>query len=383
MNESKVAKSERKARTNSHEELIIAGVQAICKHGIDQVTVSTVTSITGHSRPTFYSYFGDVEGMFAEIWITYGPAWFDQLLDFEPREETEWENHLSWAMLQILSIAHRAPEVSEVVIPDVQKWWKANAGKTEVAQLRTSWLLGVQLGVKMARMITPECVLAEQVIPAIRAIPDSLDGTPILDKLAPLPDLSDVPAFLANPLSREDELMQAAAEVVASSGVKAASVARVARKCRVSTGTIYPRFQTGADLLTATFDSAINKVVSANLEHLDTMKNVADQFGYVVIVGQSENRRVWRDFRQEMHLAAMYDHELRKMIRPGFEATRNRLVDISRSAGVIAEEFIDPATWLMHAIAVGLTMLQHAGIAVGKMDHRIVIRFLGSVVSPR
>ena len=50
---------------------------------------------------------------------------------------------------------------------------------------------------------------------------------------------------------------------------------------------------------------------------------------------------------------------------------------------MIAEEFIDPATWLMHAIAVGLTMLQHAGIPVGKMDHRIAIRFLGTVISPR
>ena len=377
------AKSERQGRTNSHEELINAGVQAICKHGIDQVTVSTVTSITGHSRPTFYSYFGDVDGMFAEIWLQYGPAWLDGLLSFEPREETEWDVHLSWAMLQILSISHRSPQVSEVLVPDARKWWKENAGTTDTAQLRTSWLLGVRLGVNMAKLITPDCVLAEQVIPALRAIPDNLDGTPILKNLSPIPDLDEVPEFLANPLNREDELMQAAAEIVASSGVKAASVARVARKCRVSTGTIYPRFQTGSDLLSATFDSAINNVVSANLKQLREMGEVADQFGYVVMVGQSANRRVWRDFRQEMHLAAFYDHELREMIRPGFEATRNRLVDISREAGVISEDFIDSATWLMHAIAVGLTMLQYAGIPVSKMDHRIVIRFLASVVSPQ
>lgn len=383
MSDQKVAKTERKARTNSHEELIVAGVQAICKHGIDNITVSTVTGITGHSRPTFYSYFGDVQGMFAEIWIHYGPAWLDKMMDFEDHEETEWENHLSWAMLQIVAIAHRAPEVAEVMVPDFQEWWKENAGKTDVAQLRTSWLLGIQLGVKMAKMITPDCVLAERVIPVIRAIPDKLEGSPVVEKLNPVPDLSLIEPFLANPLSREDELMQAAAEVVASSGVKAASMARIARKCRVSTGTIYPRFPTGSELLAATFDSAINNVVTANLQGLDAMKNVADQFGYVVIVGQSENRKVWRHFRQEMHLAAMYDHELRKMIKPGFEETRDRLVKASRAAGAIAEEFIDPGTWVMHAIAVGLSLLQNAGIAVGKMDHRIAIRFLGSVISPR
>ena len=381
--ETEAAKTKRNPRSNSQEELVNAGVQAICKLGIDQVTVSTVTSITGHSRPTFYSYFGDVDGMFAEIWLKYGPGWLDKMVAFDDQQESEWENHVSWALLQILSITHRSPEVAEVLIPDAQKWWSENSGDTEAAKLRMAWLIAIQLGVKMAKLITPDCIAAERVIPAVRALPDNLEGSPILENLAPRPDLSEAPEFLENPLSKEDQLVQAAAEVVASSGVKAASVARIARRCRVSTGSIYPRFQTGADLLSATFDAAIHSVVTANIKGLDSFEDVGDQYGFVIMVGQTPQRKIWRNFRQEMHLAAMYDHDLRKMIRPGFEETRNRLVEFTRRSDSVAEEFLDSATWLMHAIPLGLTMLQYAGINVASMDHRIAVRFLGSVISPR
>lgn len=367
-------------RSNSHEELIAAGIQAIFERGVDQVTVSHVTSISGHSRPTFYSYFGDIHGMFAELWIQFGIAWLDSLLEFEDEPKDAYAQQIDHAMLQIFALTHRTPEVAEVVITDVKKWWAEKFKGNQYTELRAAWIMSVRLGVYIAEKITPGIALSEKVLPALRAIPDNLDGHPMLKGLGPLEEIPQAAPMIRSDSSVESELLEATASVVASSGVAAASVARIARKCRVSTGTVYPRFATGFDLLEATFDAAIKDIVRGNLDHLKTYGLTLDRYGLIISGGLGENRRVWRDYRLEMYLAAMYDERMVKMMGPGFEETRNILVSESITQEAVSPEFVDPLSWLMQALAVGLGLLFNAGAPVQRLDHRIVIRFLAAAV---
>ncbi len=57
------------------ERFMRAGIEAIAEKGIDNVTVQYVSEKAKSSRPTFYSYFGDINGFLAETWIFKAPMW--------------------------------------------------------------------------------------------------------------------------------------------------------------------------------------------------------------------------------------------------------------------------------------------------------------------
>ena len=109
----------------------------------------------------------------------------------------------------------------------------------------------------------------------------------------------------------EDAIMNATIEVVANSGVAAASVARIARKSRISTGSIYPRFATGKALVEKSFDRAIADIVSGNLQQAGSVGLGTDQYGLIIRAGFGKNRSVWRNYRIEMFLASLHDESIR------------------------------------------------------------------------
>jgi len=182
---------------------------------------------------------------------------------------------------------------------------------------------------------------------------------------------------LANPGNTEENIMRATIEVIANSGIEAASVARVARKCRVSTGTIYPRFPTGRTLVEASFTEAINDIVASNLSQASTIGFGFDQYALTVRAGFGDNRRIWRDYRLEMHVAALHDEALARIMQPGFEQSRQMLVNSAMTMPGMKREVVDAVTHMMQACAIGFSILFNAGVPLEKLDHRKMVRYYG------
>jgi AcrR family transcriptional regulator len=372
--------SANQAKVSSFDALLDAGVASIANKGIDRVTVADVIAISGHSRPTFYSYFGDVNGLLAEIWIKHGRARLDAEITAVAGsgERTGSEVGIDQTLLQIMCVAHRIPEVAEVVLPDIREWWAELTKGNRYIELRTAWILAVQIGIAMSVHVDPENRQAATVLPLLKQMPDNMDGSLLLLGLDEMPGFPEAEPVLEKPESVDEQIMRATIEIIANSGVDAASVARIARKCRVSTGTIYPRFGTAEDLLEKAFEASIRDVVSGNLRQAGTTGLGFDQYGLTVASGFGENRRIWRDYRLEMHLAALHNPKLCELMKPGFEVSRNMLVDSIKSVPILGKRVAEPLSYLMQVLALGLSIMHNLGLPLKTMDHRIVVRHLGA-----
>jgi AcrR family transcriptional regulator len=370
-------------KSSSYDELLLAGIEAVARFGLDRVTVADVIKISGHSRPTFYSYFGDINGMLAEIWIRFGREMLDSQLYEVGAGAAPVERNLDLesTLMQIMCAAHRLPEVQEILVPDYADWWKQATKGNHYIELKLSWILAIKIGIALSEHIDPQHQIAGMVLPILRTMPDNLDGSPLLAGLGDFPPFPEANSVIVEAETTEDAIMNATIEVVANSGVGAASVARIARKSRVSTGSIYPRFTTGRDLVEKSFDRAIADVVRGNLEQAGDMGFGADQYGLTIRTGFGDNRKVWRNYRIEMFLASMHDEGIRNKMVPGFETTRQQLVDGISTVPEFGTALSQPLSYLMQVLGLGLSILHNAGLELAQLDHRIPARYIGAAIA--
>lgn len=365
-------------RTSSYEELLHSGIRAIASKGVDHITVGDITKISHHSRPTFYTYFGDINGFLAEIWLKFGIEWLDSLL--ADTSELPPTSDLNSALLEILVVSHRNKEIAEVLDQDLQSWFEARTAGSEVRAVKLAWYISTKIGMYLNAPISPAAVSANQLSKYMLAIPDNVYDLPEFEDLAkvPMPHRSPMPGISKIDSDLEKLLLAAVIDVVANSGVAATSMARIARRARVSTGTIYPRYKTTDMIISASYDQAIRQIVAGNISQLDS--NVGpDEYGAIVVAGFEESRKSWRNYRLEMCLEAQHNKALAQYMHGGLEETRAILDENLVKYGFDVQQRL-AITHLMQNLAVGASLLFNAGVPVHELDHRIPPRFIESLL---
>jgi len=365
-------------RTTSYDELLQSGVKAIATKGVDRITVGDVTKISHHSRPTFYTYFGDMNGFLAEIWLKFGLDWLDSLLN--DTSEIPPSNELNTAILEIFVISHRNREIAEVLDVDLQTWFEVRSAGNPVRAVKLAWYLSTKIGMYLNAPITPAAVSANALSKIMLAIPDDVYELPEFADLAklPMPERKPMPGIQKSESDLDKLLLAATIDVVSNSGVAASSMARIARRARVSTGTIYPRYKTTEQIISASYNQAIRQIVAGNVSQLDT--NIGpDEYGAIVVAGFEESRKSWRNYRLEMCLEAQHNESLAEYMAGGLEETREILDTNLVKYGFTAEQRL-AITHLMQNLAVGISLLFNAGVPVQRMDHRVPPRFIESLL---
>ena len=368
------ASSKAKKRA-SFDDLLVSGVQAIAEKGLDHVNVMDVTTRSQVSRPTFYTYFGDMNGFFAEIWLHYGREWLDAQLD----ATADLDPDTDLALLEIFAASRRIPELLEVVQPESQRWWDEKFDGDHAAKQNASWFLGARIGYKISKGVSAKGALGEALYPMLNVTAEEL-ASPLMAGLGH-PDKLPVPmsGIQYEDASVEDSLTHAAVEVIAKSGVAAASMTRIARRARVSTGSVYPRFKNSESLIQSSFQKAIRDIVSGNVAVIEAGGPGVDQYGQAVNTGFGAERETWRNYRIEMHLAAAHDSTLARFMEPGFEETATLLRDSAMRMSV-GEREATALAWFMHVHAIGVSLLFNAIPEIGQLDYRIMARHLGNLL---
>jgi len=351
--------------------LIEAGISAIADEGIDQVSVQSISDAAKTSRPTFYSYFGDISGLLAEIWLAKADDWLDSLL--EPTKVIGSlkgsEKKLNRAMTEILAAAHRIPEVLELTEPKIESWWDKHDYKTDIEKEIAIWLMAVRIGSTITDPVDSNVHGAAFIEPIL----NSIDIAKYKNLKLPKPSLPPVTDPTPKTETLDSRLLQAAIEVIASAGVKSASMARVARRAQVSTGALYPRFAKVDELIEGSFELAISEIVQQNFGLLNATNFAADEFGQFVMAGLMPARKTWRNFRIEIHLGARTRPNLAKRMAKNLKATNALLATKLRpyeKTGMTD----GPIPYLVHCIGIGLAVLQNAGLEISNLDHRLVSR---------
>lgn len=363
------------------QSFVAAGLQAINQVGIDRVSVSQITEIAKSSRPTFYAYFGDLAGLWAEAWLSYGEEFLGRLSDPEYRVEVAdaGEKNKMAALLEIFTVSHRIPEVAEIVEPSVKTWWTKHKGQTQLSELKLAWLAANRLGSWLTQPIEPKAIMSHILEPVLAVVGDAPTGLPEDPRFKELPKIKDPQSPTE---SVEGQLLDAAIRVIASSGVAAASMTRIARNAQVSTGTIYPRYATGEEILLEAFGHAITQVVDENFSYIDETGFAPDQFGAVVIAGLGEARKSWRNFRVETHLNGRINVPLAKKMRKALEETNQRVM-LGLGALPISAGEREAVAFLVHTIGIGMALLQNSKLPVSEIDHRVITREMIAAMAKR
>lgn len=334
--------------------------------GIDQLSVSRLATSSGLSRPTFYAYFDDVHGLLAELWTSRGPAWLERIADWSSRDYGSPVRiaPLDRVLAEVLVVAHRVPEVFEVVQPAMTEWWKRVVADSEVSAVKSAWLVAERLGLILTHTIDPSVgvdMVVDSCYPYVSDDVSGETGVPVADfgELSPLVIPADEP---------NAPLLQATIEVIARSGVKAASMARIARRASISTGSIYPRFPALGKLIETSFDAAMRSIVGQNFAVLPQTLQGAWDFGYYVSAALDPVRTTWRNFRLEILVAARHKPKLAAKVAATLDATRLDLA--ARLAGLPHAELLAGSVGnLTHTVATGMSILQNCGLPVAGADH--------------
>ena len=346
-----------------------AGISAINSKGIDRVSVSLICEIAKSTRPTFYSYFGNVDGLLADIWVSESQEFFSRLSDPGYNLLASKLASVDRALVEIMAISHRNPEVAEVVNRTVQAWWKELAGPDEFKNLKFSWVIGARLGLLMMIAVDPTVktmVIVDQLL-------NSIDKVAIIKNQLTtdlLPPITDPEAKIE---SVEQMLLAATVNVVANSGISAASMARISRYAQVTTGSVYPRFPNISTLIIESFEFAAKHVVNQNLANTKDGSFGPDEFGLFVIAGLLPRRRQWRNYRLEAHIEARVNKPLAKRIQQSNKEVNDQVSQSLRKYS-IPEQVLVSATHLIHSIGIGFSLLYNAGIALNELDHRRITR---------
>ena len=368
-----------KANSNTRHDRVVAdfrnaGISAINSSGIDRISVSLVCTVAESTRPTFYSYFGNVDGLLADIWLAECDEFLARLADPAYQVLNTKVAAKDRALVEIMAISHRNAEVSEVVNRTMQSWWKALAGNDEFKNLKYSWVIGARLGLLMMFPVdstVKSLVISDQLLNSIDKVA-TIKNKVTTDLLPPISDPEPVEQGV------DQMLLAAAINVIANSGVAAASMARISRFAQVTTGSVYPRYSSIAELVLASFEFAAKHVVNQNLANTKDGSFGPDEFGLFVIAGLLPRRKQWRNYRIEAHIEGRLNKPLAKRIQKSNHEVNVQVSEALRRYNV-PEPVLESATHLIHSIGIGFSMMYNAGIALNELDHRRITRQIVAV----
>ena len=368
-----------KAKSNTRHDRVVsdfrdAGISAINSSGIDRISVSLVCTVAESTRPTFYSYFGNLDGLLADIWLAEGDEFLARLADPGYQVLNSKLAAKDRALVEIMAISHRNAEVSEVVNRKMQSWWKTLAGNDEFKNLKYSWVIGARLGLLMMIPVdstVKSLVVSDQLLNSIDKVA-TIKNKVTTDLLPPISDPEPVEQGV------DQMLLAAAINVIANSGVAAASMARISRFAQVTTGSVYPRYSSIADLVLASFEFAAKHVVRQNLANTKDGSFGPDEFGLFVIAGLLPRRKQWRNYRIEAHIEGRVNKPLAKRIQKSNQEVNAQVSEALKRYNV-PEPVLESATHLIHSIGIGFSMMYNAGIALNELDHRRITRQIVAV----
>lgn len=369
---------------SSRRKIIEAAIRSLDMQGPDGMTVSHIVNLAGVSRPTFYSYFDDVPGVMAEIWLDRGKEWLRRSASRQPTRESVTSPE-SRAMVGILAVTPRTPELFEIVVPDVREFESELLDMDPIVSARSVWILATRLGMTASRTVIPNLEVGDLLVALLLAIPDDyafetgrFDLVPPDEFFWRLPAPADFDAVTAG-------LVNQSIDVVATSGFAAATLSRIARSAHITTGAVRPRFESVEDLHSRAFEHFIVNVTQENIDRVKVWNETVspiESYIRLVIGAQSPERTKWRRYRQELHIASWHSGAIAKHLQRADALASEVFGDMLKGLG-FDENLRQIAVVGNQTHAVGFSMLTGVGFSITAFDHSPVASYLSELFAPR
>lgn len=341
------------ARQSRRVEVFLdSAVAALAQKPIDRVTVQDICSQADSTRTTFYSYFGNLEGIYADLWLSRGRLLVAKILRGELLGDGEWD--LLRATVALLSIHNRSSEIAEAVALDgspnadstADMWWSANTARL--------WLLASMIGWELSRpVLSPESrpIRHMELLRLTAQVSESESRIRPVDLRGPRFEVT----------STRSQIMASAYSVLATAGIARTSIVRVARRAGLSAATCYSEFSDVADLGFHTFVTAQRLINEEHLTSTTSVGSPGEQLVALLMGMLSESRKPWREFRREVFLDASGSPRLGEFLRSQ-SLSMDKITGLyAQVLGTDVRAAIETSV-MVHCLGLGFGVLSNLGV---------------------
>jgi AcrR family transcriptional regulator len=354
----------RSVRSQTRRDAIIDfALKDISSAGVDGISVTALIASAGITRPTFYSYFGDVQGLLAEIWLEKGRQWIDIIA--APGEFTQRDDELVYALTEVFISAHRSEELRSIVEISFAEFISEFSGET--GRLTTvMWRIANRVGVVGTQRVwssVQDALFLDSFLDAVSTRTFKSNIT-VVDELPEIElDASEVV---------DVNIARGVIGIVGRGGVSGLSVLRLGRILRVTSGYLNPRIDSLKELVGLTYGLVQDSAARQNVK-LWTLWNLNPRgFARFIVGSLGGSRQSWRLFRNEVLLASAHDPQLAAIIGSTMDSllkiVGSKVTGFGYSRAVTARISV-----LVHTMLFGFSTLSAVGVKVGNLAHEGVI----------
>jgi AcrR family transcriptional regulator len=322
-----------------------ASIDVAYKIGLQHLRFGHIVENTGLTTGALYSRFADHNDLLAALWVDRLREPTLQLMtdaiDAFNSNDAQGVHRLAerlhklskaeWAGIEAVVIAHRVPELDEVVTEDVSEYL-ASVGLTtdfagdDVHGIKVITILSLMFGCAFNAFIDKGVDDWKSIFGVHRTVVQDLK--PVDRKNIPTSGSFPVNADTGDAL--RDTLINATAEVIARSGFDGATLARIARRARMTSGAVYTLYSTKDDLIADALQVLMSAARSDTTSLVQEANAAGDAFSstmQVYSIAFEPSRRSFRKFRMEALLSARTDAEIRGLVR---DVYRQRLKEYEK-----------------------------------------------------
>lgn len=382
-----VPRSRSAATLENDRKILDAALAEALAGGIDGLGLGPVAKRAGVTTGAMYSRYVDSQDMLATLWTERLAEPTKQLLadcvgtlvgasgpvgaQLAKRLTTAPKGALIG--VEALIAARRLPELEEVLVDEISVLLRelgvtANSDADPIARLRGALALSVSLACVMNNFWEKEAAEWAMILDfyALCFALMKPSTTKPIEPLSPAPIVVETDSELRNVLIR------AASDVVGRSGVQAATVARIARRAKMTTGAVYTLYETKGELLIDAMEQMLASAaadISLTVRSGAKTNSVAEATADVFALGLAPERRPWRAFRLEVYLAARTDRDVARVVRKIQHSSLARYQELYSDQGM-SDETIRLLSRSGQNLPLGLSIVEQFVPDFASLDFR-------------
>ncbi len=354
-----------------------AAVDIANQVGLQHLRFGHIVEHTGLTTGALYSRFSGHNDLLATLWIDRLRDPFVQLMNdavqafysddsqsvYRLAERLHKLSKTEWAAIEAVVIAPRIPELDEIVTEDVVECL-AKLGLTpqftgnDIQGIKVITALSLVFACAFNSFIDKGVDDWKSIFALHRFVISDLKPATNRQELShgPLPVNADTDDKLRN------TLINATAEVIARSGLNGATLSRIARRARMTSGAVYTLYSTKDELIADAIKVLMSAARSDTTSLVQESKATGDTFTstmQVYSLAFDPTRRNFRRFRLEALMSARTDNDIKTLVRGVYRQRMKEYDKMFAPDPRFSSDFVRTVGRAGQMQPVGFSILEH------------------------
>ena len=355
------------------KKILDAALATAHKLGLANLRFSHVTEKTGLSSGALYARYVDHADLTAALW--------DERLQVPTMELL---NYLATALpvaagvdarnlavrlanlskeevvgLEAIMIAHRLPELDELVSRDLESWVHASgyAGAPMSDKVRFAVSLSTTFGCIFNSQVDANVEDWAHIFPVYSmALTNTKTGfAPQRRRQKGVPVTSKTGDAL------RDALIDATAAVIARSGTDGATLSRIARRARLTSGAVYTLYEGKDALISDALRELLNTAATESGHVVAAGAAMGDEAGATAALytlAFAPERKPWRQFRMEVNLSARTNRATKAIVVQSYKSGTARYRELYEGRTDVSPKLLNLIARAGRSVPMGLSVAE-------------------------